>query len=116
MYVLMLQVATPLEWTSHWIANLGWPTLLGLAVLALWKGRGRMDAFLAAVKVSDTRLAETQATAAKVLSQVQTLQDNHMAHLEGKVDTMTSAQIESNRLLSNMDKALGILVDRSARV
>lgn len=109
------ETLSPLEWAAKWIANIGWPILLTFFGVSLWKIRGRMDRFLAAVKLSDERLTETQETAAKVLKEVQLITTNHMAHLETKTDAMALEQKESNRLLASMDKTLTLLLDRSSR-
>ena len=84
-----------IEWLLSHIAIIGWPAFL----IFIWKFRGKIDEFLAAVKLSDLRLTQTQAVASDVLTVVNTIKTNHLEHLAKSIDAMQSVQVEADARL-----------------
>lgn len=91
-----------LEWVSQHLQLIGWPTL----IIFLWKARGYIDKFISGGELSDKRLLETYSIATELKIGLDTLQNNHMSHLQ---DSMN----KNNELLSNIDRNIAILVDRN---
>lgn len=87
---------------------IGW---CGLGIAA-WRLRGYIDKFLAGVETSDKRLMETRAIALSVKAGVDTIQTNHLSHMEDDMKTLASTQADTIQILTSIDKGIGILVDR----
>ena len=86
---------TVVSWIFDHAALIGWPALL----ILVWKFRGKIDEFLAAVKLSDVRLTQTQEVASDVLTVVNTIKTNHLEHLATSIDAMQSVQVEADARL-----------------
>ena len=101
-----------LIWISGIIASLGGAVAAFLGITkwmtAIYKRAGSVIAHIDAIPV----IAASQSAAAEVTAEVKAgvdlLQTNHMVHIGAALDKQTD-------LLVNMDKSLGILVDRSPR-
>ena len=80
---------------------IGWTTL----GVFTWKIRGFIDRFVQGVQLSDVRLKETQDIATDIKAGVDTIQNNHLHHLEDSMKTIATS-------LTSIDKGISILVDR----
>lgn len=64
-------------------------------------------------------MKNSEATAAKVLvvdQKLDTIKDNHLAHLQAGIESVAETNTEAVKVLSNIDKGIAILVDRGPRV
>jgi hypothetical protein len=102
------ETITILEWVADHFHIIGW---CGLGVLA-WRGRGYIDRFLASVQISDQRLQETFVVAKEVKAGVDTMQTNHLSHMEKDMGVFSTKQDQMNTILTSIDKNIAILADR----
>ncbi len=109
------ETITILEWLADHFHIIGWT---GLGLFA-WRGRGYIDKFMATIAASDARLLETQTGVKEAVSVVKevkagvdTIQTNHLGHMEDDMSALAEKQDASNLILTSIDKNISILVDR----
>jgi hypothetical protein len=88
---------------------IGWPVLIGFA----WKFRGNLDAFLHSWEAMDARAQTTADTTAVIKQSVDKMSTNHLKHIEMSLASMDVRHEKETELLTNIDKGIAILVDRS---
>jgi hypothetical protein len=97
------------EWIADHLHIFGWPALIGL----VWTFRGTLDRFVNSWKAMDARTQTTADTTAIIKQTVDTMSTNHLKHIEMSLASMDLRHEKETDLLTNIDKGIAILVDRS---
>jgi hypothetical protein len=119
------------QFLDNHVPVLGWSAGMAFMVFCgrlLWKGRGMLDSYLVSSQndrdIAAKTLAEVEAAkalalskAAEIATQMNTLGDNHMSHLQSDVKEMKSALMEKqDQMLENQSKTNDILSDISGNI
>lgn len=101
-----------LELIDQLIRIFGWPTLLGVLV---WVVR-KWDTGQRELKElgENTKLAVETVTIVK--SEVETIKNNHLAHLQDGITQVAASNDKAVIVLQNIDAGIKILIDRTPRV
>lgn len=93
------------------VHTVGIPALVGVIVwlVRTWDGGQRQ------LKDISDNAKQACVTTATTLASVELLKSNHMTHLAEDIKTVGTVQNETVRVLSSIDKNIGILVDRGQR-
>lgn len=100
-----------LQWVDTIIRVIGWPSFLGAAVWAVrkWDAGQRDFQELHA----NTKLAAE--TVALVKTEVDTIKNNHLVHLQSGIETVAASNEKAVEILQDIKNGIGILVDRTPR-
>lgn len=101
-----------LELIDQLIRIFGWPTLLGVLV---WVVR-KWDTGQRELKElgENTKLAVETVTIVK--GEVETIKNNHLAHLQDGITQVAASNDKAVVVLQNIDAGIKILIDRTPRV
>ena len=100
----MLDPTPHLDLLEKLVRIIGWPSLVGVVI---WLVR-TFDASNRKLTDIDKHSKAAFDTVTVVQTQVDTMQSNHMAHMQEELKGQTV-------ILTNMDKNIGLLVDRTPR-
>lgn len=103
--------STLITWLADHANLVGWPVVCSF----VWKFKGGFDKYLNAIEEVKTQTAETNKATAEVKQTVDTIQNNHLAHLASDIKDVASQYDKHTELLASIDKGISVLVDRSAR-
>ena len=90
---------------------IGWTALIGIA----WRLRGVVEEQVTLWKRIDAQTKEAVHEVATVKEKVDTLQTNHMAHMQGALEGIGRSNDKSVELLQDIKAGIGILTDRGTR-
>jgi len=93
-----------LDLIDQLIRMFGWPALLGALVWVVRKWDKATDEF----RLIHATTVETRQMVADTLTGVNTIQNNHLTHLEAEVKEQTP-------ILANMDKTLAVIAAKLER-
>jgi len=102
--ITMLDPTPHLDLAEKLVRIVGWPSLVGVVI---WLVR-TFDASNRKLTDIDKHSKAAFDTVTVVQTQVDTMQSNHMAHMQEELKGQTV-------ILTNMDKNIGLLVDRTPR-
>jgi hypothetical protein len=102
--ITMLDPTPHLDLAEKLVRIFGWPSLVGVVI---WLVR-TFDASNRKLTDIDKHSKAAFDTVVVVQAQVDTMQSNHMAHMQDELKGQTV-------ILASMDKNIGILVDRTPR-
>lgn len=106
---------SPLEWAERWLQAVSWPALVILVGSLAWGLRGWALSVKSNMQSNATKLEETHNIAAATNAAVAIIQNNHLTHIEAGLVEQRAAAAEHLRVLTSIDKNIGILVDRNPR-
>lgn len=102
------QTRDVLEWIATHLQVIGWPVVVGL----VWKGRGLLDRFITSWEMSSKKIETTEAIAATIKANVDSLASNHFEHLAKDLSALKELQEKSVVLLAAIDKGIAVLGER----
>jgi hypothetical protein len=108
---MLFLIAPAVEAVHSVVEILGWPTLLATIV---WVVR-KWDKLTGELRSIDKRTQDNLVTTTVVKAAVETIRDNHLAHVEQGVKDLASSHDKTIEVLGSIDKNIALLVDRFPR-
>ena len=100
-----------LIWASEHLQIIGWPMLVGI----VWKLKDAIDKYLGNVDEIKADTKATERMALEIHGAVNTIQNNHLAHLAQDIKSVDNHFEKHTEYLASIDKNIALLVDRSSR-
>lgn len=108
----MLLVHPQLDFADEVVRILGWPTLIAVVAWVVRKWDKNQRDLKSIVQNSQTAVAAV----AVVDQKLDKIKDNHLAHLQAGIEQVAQTNEQAVVVLTNIDKGIAVLVDRSSRV
>jgi len=106
----MVADTSVLDWIANHLQLVGWPALLGIT----WKFKGAFDKYFNSVEEVRSKSATTAQVAEQIKRNLDTVQNNHLAHLAEDIKAVSTQYEKHTELLSSIDRGIAVLVDRSS--
>ena len=91
------------------VKDIGVLVLIGL----VWKARGIISTFMSSHQAMDDRVKQTAIDVAATKLSVDTIQNNHLAHMSKDMAEVNAEMKEQTKTLASIDKGIAVLVDRA---
>jgi hypothetical protein len=106
----MVADTSALDWVANHLQLVGWPALIGIT----WKFKGAFDKYFRSIDEVKAKATTTAQTAEQIKRNLDTVQNNHLAHLAQDIKEVGVQYDKHTELLTSIDRGIAVLVDRSS--